>query len=571
MEAQQASDQGSPNGYGWPPSVTLDQERVLDLLTGDCFYSDASAALREAVLNAIDAVHRREQEQAKGVATEISVTLDLDNQSLTVSDNGVGMNADHITRLFAKVGASAATEETSKESVGEFGIGVMSYFMAGDSFCVETMASGESAIGLEFSRPTLAGGPAVEFPSSRATRGTTIRIALRDSATCDVLRERFAHWCRDVDGLTGRLEPQGEELRQKGADQGNEVEMERLPEWVERTHLRPVSDPTGWEAMTGNSKIAVLYRGVFVQEFEAPGIWGIEGSIDVDPKYFKPRLNRESFVERDFEPQVVDFLKQCHPEILKAMVSPLEKALEGGVLAGWNRRRWASLWLAIPRSEPYARATAAWDLVFSKVPAFERGTDRDWEPVSLEDIEQMGDEVYVAPMSDENVKDAITAAVRLLRNTGRPVVRGLRRESNWMRHAFRTYATTADLIANVFAERVPRLIRVSTVAEELLDAIGKVAPLFTGPPVVDVVRLGQGTAPILRLGNRLLVNVDHDGGGAILEETLRENRGAPSLLASVARHASAQISEAAAPFSKSPSTPEVLSPIRRRFIRSRLG
>ena len=570
MEVQQALDQGSPNGYGWPPSVTLDQERVLELLTGDRFYSDASAALREAVLNAIDAVHRGEQEDANSVAPEISVTVDADNQTLTVSDNGVGMNAEDVTRLFAKVGASAATEETSKESVGEFGIGVMSYFMAGDSFSVETMASGERAIGLEFSRTMLAGGTANEFPSSRTTRGTTIRIALRDSATCDLLSEKFAYWCRDVNGLTGRLEPEGKELRQRGADQGNEVDLAPLPEWVERTHLRPVSDPTGWEAMTGSSKIAVLYRGVFVQEFEAPGIWGIEGSIDVDPKYFKPRLNRESFVERDFEPRVVDFLNQCHPEILKAMVSPLENALKGGVLAGWNRRRWASLWLAIPRSEPYVKATEAWDLVFSKVPAFERGTCSDWKPVSLEDVEEMGDEVYVAPMSDEKVKEAITAAVRLLRNTDKPVVRGLRREKNWMRHAHRTYGTTADLIANVFSERVPRLIRVSTVAEELLDAIGKVAPLFTGPPVVDVVRIGQGTAPILRLGNRLLVNVDNDGGGAILEETLRENRGAPSLLASVARHAPAQLNDAATSLSKSPGTPEVLSPIRRRFISRRL-
>ena len=571
MKAPHSLDQGRPENLGWPPSVTLDQERVLELLTGDRFYSDVSAALREAVLNAIDAVHRVEREQAGGVAPEIRVILNQEDQSLVVSDNGVGMNEDDITRLFAKVGASAATEETSKESVGEFGIGVISYFMAGDSFRVETVRNGGGPIGLEFSRALLAGGTAVEFEASRKTRGTTIRIDLRDRATFDVLWEKFAHWCRDVDGLQGVIEPEGEELRQRGADQGNEVELEGLPSWVERTHLRPVSDPTGWNAMTGNSRIAVLYRGVFVQEFEARGIWGIEGSIDVDPKYFKPRLNRESFVERDFEPQVVEFLEQCHPAILKAMVNPLAEALEEGELAGWNRRRWASLWLAIPRSERYAKATEAWDRVFSRIPAFERGTDREWEPVSLEDIEQMGDQVYVAPMSDDKVNDAVTAAVRLLRNTGRPVVRGLRTENNWMRHASRTYGTTADLIANVFAERVPRLVRVSTVAENLLDAIGKVAPLFTGPPVVDVVRLGGGTVPIFRLGNRLLVNVDHEAGSAILEDTLRENRGTPSLLASVARNAASQLSQAAGALSRSTATPEVLSPIRRRFIKSRLG
>ena len=572
MEAHHRSDEDRREDSGWPPSVTLDPERVLELLTGDRFYSDVSAALREAVLNAIDAVHRREQEQPGEFVPEITVILNREDQSLVVSDNGVGMSPDDITRLFAKVGASAATEEASKESVGEFGIGVISYFMAGDSFLVETVSEDSRPIGLEFFRALLAGGTAREFDASRTARGTMIRIELRDSATFDVLREKFAHWCRDVAGLTCRIEPEGEELSQKGAEQGNEVELKALPGWVERTHLRPVSDPAGWDAMTGSSNIAVLYRGVFVQEFEAPGVWGVEGSIDVDPKHFKPRLNRESFVAHEFEPQVMELLKQCHPSILEAMVSPLQEALNEGVLAGWTRRRWATLWLTIPRSEQYVKAAEAWDLVFSRIPAFEKGTESEWEEVALEDIENMGDKVYVAPMSHETPNDAVAAAVRLLRSTGRPVVRGLRMERNWMPHASRAYGTTADLIANVFADRLPELIPVSTVAEQLLDEIGKVAPLFTGPPMVDVVRLGEETVPILRLGgSRLVVNVDHEAGKAILVDTLRENRGTPSLLASVARHATAQLRDAARPFSGSTTTPEILSPIRRRFIRSRVG
>ena len=570
METRHSSEKGSPLRSEWPPAFTLDQQRVLELLTGDRFYSDPSAALREAVLNAIDAVHRREEEPGE-YSPEICVILNSANQSLVVSDNGVGMDDNDATRLFTKVGASAATEEIRKESVGEFGIGVISYFMAGDSFRLETWSGIGGPIGLEFSKAMLAGGQAVEFKASRKSRGTTVRIGLRDTATFDVLRDKFAYWFRDVNELRGRIEPEGKDLRQKGADQGNEVEVAGLPEWVERTHLRPVSDPMGWDAMTGNSKIAVLYRGVFVQEFEAQGIWGIEGSIDVDPKHFKARLNRESFVAHDFEPQVMEVLKLCHPVILTAMINPLVTALDQGALARWTTRRWASLWLAIPRLEAYAKATEAWDRAFSRIPAFERATDKGWEPVSLEDIEEMGDEVYLAPLSEEKVSDVVSAAVRFLRNTGKPLVRGLRMENNWMRYASRPFSTTAELIANAFAERLPTLVQVSSVADKLLADIENVAPLFTGPPIVDVVRLGKGTVPVLRLRRRLVVNVDHEDGMAILEDTLRENRGTPYLLASIARHASAQLPQVATALSSSVATSEVLSPIRRRFIRNRVG
>ena len=552
---------------GWPPELSLDQERVLNLLTGDRFYTDASAALREAVLNAIDAVHRRHEEDSEDFAATVQVTLNREALSLEVSDNGVGMDQEDVARLFTKVGASAAMANASNGAVGEFGIGVISYFMAGDVFQVETVGLSGRQIGLTFHKTMLAGGRATEFESSRSARGTTVRITLRDPGMFDLLEEKFPHWCRDVDGLTARIEPDGRELRQKGLDQGDAVDLHGLPNWVERALLRPVSDPTGWEGMTGNSKVAVLYRGVFVQEFEATGIWGIEGSIDVDPKHFKPSLNRESFVASEFEPEVMQLLNDCHPAILDAMVRPLTKALGDGALAKWHARRWASLWLAIPRSAPYESVTKSWDSVFSRIPAFEKKTEKDWQAVSLNDIEQMGDRVYVAPMADEEIRDTVEAAVRLLYGKGEPVVRGLRREDHWMQNVSVAYGTTADLIIHVFSDRIPTLVPVWNSAENLLNEIATVAPLFTGPPKVDLVRLGGETAPILRLQDRLLVNVDHAAGLAVLEETLQENRGSPSLISCVAKYAPDQLGEAAEELSRSHGEPEVLSPLRRQFIR----
>ena len=37
----------SPDEDTWPPEFSLDQEKILNLLTGDRFYSNPSAALRK--------------------------------------------------------------------------------------------------------------------------------------------------------------------------------------------------------------------------------------------------------------------------------------------------------------------------------------------------------------------------------------------------------------------------------------------------------------------------------------------------------------------------------------------
>jgi hypothetical protein len=74
------------------------------------------------------------------------------------------MSRADVTALFAKVGASAATVEANKDSVGEFGIGVISYFMAGDTFDLQTNNGESEPVGLSFSKEMLAGKKSDEIP-----------------------------------------------------------------------------------------------------------------------------------------------------------------------------------------------------------------------------------------------------------------------------------------------------------------------------------------------------------------------------------------------------------------------
>lgn len=558
------------SAYRWPPSFTLDQERILNLLTGDRFYSNSSAALREAVLNGIDAVHRRQLTE-RSLTPQIIVIFNSSNLTLSVSDNGDGMDRSAMTRLFTRVGASAADLETGRGSVGEFGIGVISYFMAGNSFSVQTYDGSSEPVGLKFTREMLAGGAAAPLAPTRDTRGTTLEINVRDNETFAILLESFPHWCRDVSGLSASVHPDGHELRQGGSHRPDAVPDLPTPAWVERAHLSPVSGPSGWDSMSATSAISVLYRGVFVQEFTVRGLWGIEGSIDVDPKHFKPRLNREGFVEGAFQSEVEQFLRQSHPKILQAMAGRLSGALSKGELDKWTERRWATLWLSVPRDQAYTAAAQAWDGVFREIPAFELAVGNKWEPVSLERVVKLEGSIFVAPHPDEKQTDVVQAALRLLRHTGRSVIRGLRRDPSWLRGAGNYFTTTADLIASVFARELPELIPLAQKAESVLAQVTPVANLFGGTPSVDLVRIGTESPPVLRLQSRLILNIENPQGRAIVDEALTENSGRWSLIAITARHSHEHITQVAAAVRDSSSEQETLGLVKRRFIRGLLS
>jgi len=553
----------------WPPSLTLDNERILNLLTGERFYSDPSAALREAILNSIDAVHRRWKLDAE-FSPQISVTFNSSELSLTIVDNGVGMSRDEVSNLFAKVGASAVEAESSKDSVGEFGIGVISYFMAGDSFELQTNNGEEDSVSLSFDRSMLSGGIADEVTSTLNARGTSVRINVRNEEIFNLLIARVPHWCRDVEGLCVRKLPDNTQLDQGGARRIGNIELE-LPKWVERAHLGPVSAPSALTEMNGISKVAVLYRGIFVQEFSVKGLWGIEGSIDVDPKHFKPRLNREGFVQNEFQSEVESFLRTCHPKVLKAMATCLSEAIERGQLDKWNERQWAGLWLSVPRDQVYADTVEKWDEVFRALPAFELARGNTWQAISLNDLTNLEGDVFVAPLKGDKSNDVVLAALRFLRNTGHNVIRGIRRDKTWMKYAPTSFSTTADLISSVFAKELRPLVMLSKNADQILHKIKPIACLFSGPPPIDIVKLGPDSPPALKLKQRLVINADHLAGKAIISDVLRENAGPVSLIAIAARHAYEQLSQVGAAVREVAQPQEVLSPIRRRYIRSCLS
>ncbi|MGN6370039.1 MAG: HD domain-containing protein [Phycisphaerae bacterium] len=127
---------------------TLDQGRILDLLTGHTLYNDSTVVLRELTQNSLDAVrlqHQLDLSTKPGAKIgHIGVTYNSATRDLTVTDSGTGMTQEIIEKHFLKVGSSRYQDAEFKKkfptfcAISRFGIGVLSAFMIADSVEVTT-------------------------------------------------------------------------------------------------------------------------------------------------------------------------------------------------------------------------------------------------------------------------------------------------------------------------------------------------------------------------------------------------------------------------------------------------
>lgn len=158
-------------------------------------YSERDVFLRELISNAADACDKLRYEAISkpeilsGEADlEITITADKKAKTLTVADNGIGMNrAELVDNLgtIARSGtkafmdAAAASKDASGEVnlIGQFGVGFYSAFMVADTVEVRTRRAGDKT-GLLWSSDG-SGSFTVTEDDSAPARGTAITLNIK--------------------------------------------------------------------------------------------------------------------------------------------------------------------------------------------------------------------------------------------------------------------------------------------------------------------------------------------------------------------------------------------------------
>ena len=128
--------------------ITMDQERIINLLAGENLYSDSCVFVRELLQNSIDAILWRGEndpyfDAKKDGKIKITTWHDETGQGwFKIEDNGTGMDENIIKNYFLRAGRSYYTsDDFAKERdiysrdktykpISRFGIGILSCFMS---------------------------------------------------------------------------------------------------------------------------------------------------------------------------------------------------------------------------------------------------------------------------------------------------------------------------------------------------------------------------------------------------------------------------------------------------------
>lgn len=153
-------------------------------------YSDHEIFLRELVSNAVDATQKLRTLSSFGEYNgelsdmNVTVSIDSDEGTLTVSDHGIGMTADDIEKYINQIAFSGAEEflEKYKDSanaiIGHFGLGFYSAFMVARKVEIRSLSYKEGAQAVKWSCD---GSPEFTMePTEKSTRGTDIVLYIDD-------------------------------------------------------------------------------------------------------------------------------------------------------------------------------------------------------------------------------------------------------------------------------------------------------------------------------------------------------------------------------------------------------
>ena len=153
-------------------------------------YSDHEIFLREIVSNAVDATQKLKtlanagEFKGKTDNLKVSVKLDTDAGTLTVSDNGIGMTAEEIDKYINQIAFSGAEDfmnkfkDNANAIIGHFGLGFYSAFMVSKKVEIHTLSYKEGAKAMKW---TCDGSPEYDMEEcEKAERGTDIVMYIDD-------------------------------------------------------------------------------------------------------------------------------------------------------------------------------------------------------------------------------------------------------------------------------------------------------------------------------------------------------------------------------------------------------
>jgi molecular chaperone HtpG len=182
------------------------EARQLLQLMVHSIYSNKDIFLRELISNASDALDKlrlatlQDGIEADTSDLHIEIEVDAEARTLTVRDNGIGMNHDEVVELIGTIAKSGTADLLTKlkeakerpELIGQFGVGFYSTFMVADKVTLTTRKAGTEGHGTRWESAGEGTYTIDEAPD--APVGTSVTVHLRPKDEEDALYDYTDEW-----------------------------------------------------------------------------------------------------------------------------------------------------------------------------------------------------------------------------------------------------------------------------------------------------------------------------------------------------------------------------------------
>lgn len=300
-----------------------ESKRLLDLMINS-IYTHKEIFLRELISNASDAIDKMNYKAITDSEVNVSradfkikVSSDYDARTITISDNGIGMNdqeMDENLGIIAHSGSldfkSGLEEDADSNIIGQFGVGFYSAFMIADEVTVISKPYG-SEVAYEWNSNGVDGYTITEC--EKDSFGTDIILHVKedtdaeeyseflDTFTLEHLIKTYSDYIRwpihmDIESGTwedtGELEEDGTPKKEYVSKTEDKVINSMVPVWQKKK-----DDVTDEECIQ-------FYRTKF-RDYDEPAAIiraNAEGIVSYKAMLFIPSKAPYNFYSRDFEP-----------------------------------------------------------------------------------------------------------------------------------------------------------------------------------------------------------------------------------------------------------------------------
>ena len=302
-------------------SFQAEVSRLLDIVVNS-LYSEKEIFLRELVSNASDACDKlRYMALTDGALLgddgELAITLSTDAKArtLTISDNGIGMDRDELIAnlgTIARSGTAAFLGEMSGDAkkdtnlIGQFGVGFYSAYMVAEKVEVLTRKAGEDAAWLWTSDGR---GDFTIEQSEKAGRGTLITLYLREGneeyLEADRLRQIVKRYSDHIAIPIRLVEGDKTEMLNRASALWTRSKSEIKPEeYKEFYHHAAHAFDEPWETLHWQAEGLISYTGLLF----------VPGSRPFDLFHPERKTRVKLYVRRVF---ITDDCQELVPEYLR--------------------------------------------------------------------------------------------------------------------------------------------------------------------------------------------------------------------------------------------------------------